>query len=85
MPPDSHLSRLFISTSWSDIPRRSAIRIIYCALPYLGIAWWWSLSGDSTLLRGFWIWWCVAIVPVTGLALDLWRLKQTRRASMTLS
>ena len=55
--------------------RRSGIRIGFCTLPYLALAWLLqALNGNDVLFHGFWFWAAVVIVPDLGLALDLSRL-----------
>lgn len=69
-------SALYIPTSRSDLLKRSALRIGCCAVPYLVVAWLWSVYRDARLLQAWWFFWCVVVIPVGGLLLDLWRLMQ---------
>lgn len=68
----------YVPTTKTDLLSRLAVRLGYCTLPYLALAWSWSFFyGDDRFFRGLSLW-LVVLVPVVGLALDLWRLKQTR-------
>jgi hypothetical protein len=69
---------LYIPTTKTDLLRRCAVRIGFCTVPYLMLAWLWSAYRDDRLFHGFWFWWCVVLIPALGLVVDLWRLKQTR-------
>jgi hypothetical protein len=73
---DMKISALYIPTSRGDLVRRSALRIGWCAVPYLVIACLWSVYRDDRLLHGWWFFWCVVVISVGGLLLDLWRLLQ---------
>ena len=66
-----------IPTTRTDVWKRSAVRLVFCAIVYLVIAWLWSLQGDNGLFHSFWFWWCIVLIPGGGLVLDLWRLRQT--------
>ena len=66
--------RLCIPTTKRDLLRRSVVRIGFCALPFLLVAWLCSVYRDGRLLHGWWLWWCVVVIPTLGLALDTWRL-----------
>lgn len=70
--------RVFIPTTCADLLRRTLIRILCCAVPSLLVAYVDSRINDSRFLSSFWFWWCVVLVPVAGLTLDLWRLSQAR-------
>ena len=44
---------LMIPTTRVDVWRRSTVRLGFCTVPYLAIAWWWSLYRDERQpLRG---------------------------------
>lgn len=59
----------------AELLRRSGIRIGFCTLPYLALAWLLqTLNGNDVLFHGFWFWAAVVVVPGLGLALDLSRL-----------
>ena len=70
--------QLYIPTTKRDLFRRSAVRIGCCALAYLLLARSWSHYRDDRFFNGFWFLWCVVVIPGIGLALDVWRLTQTR-------
>ena len=72
------LPRLLIPTTWADVWRRSSIRLGCCSVPYLALAWFWSLYRDDRLFHGFVFWTCVILIPGLGLVLDFWRLTQVR-------
>jgi hypothetical protein len=65
--------RFSIPISKVDVLRRSAIRLVFCTLPYLALAWLWSLKGNDVLFHGFWFWYAVVLIPGLGLAFDLAR------------
>ena len=71
--------RWFLPTSPADVLRRTATRVGYCALPFLLLASADSHWGDGRLLRSFWFTFCVFVVPLAGLAVDLRLLRRTRR------
>lgn len=58
--------------------RRTAVRLGFCSIPYLVIAWSFAYFVDDRLIRGFWYWYMVVGIPAGGLLLDLWRLRRTR-------
>jgi hypothetical protein len=68
--------RLLIPTTRADVWSRSAIRLAFCALPYLVIASLWAVYRDDRLFYGFGFWWCVVLIPGIGLVLDLWRFSR---------
>ena len=70
--------QLFLPTTRPDVLRRSAVRIGLCAVPYLVLAWLWSAYRDDRLFHGWGFWLCVVAIPLLGLVVDLWRLRQTR-------
>ena len=48
------------------------MRIGFCALPYLVLAWLLrTFDGNDALFNGFCFWTAVVVVPVLGLVLDL--------------
>ena len=65
--------RFSIPISKAELFRRSAIRLGFCTLPYLALAWLFSLKGNDFLFHGFWFWYAVVIIPGLGLAFDLAR------------
>jgi|LakMenE18May11ns_1017448.scaffolds.fasta_scaffold9773589_2 hypothetical protein len=67
-------SSLYIPTTRERLFRRSAVRIGCCAVPYILLAWLWSVYRDDRLFHGWWFFWCVVVIPVAGFLLDLWRL-----------
>lgn len=73
---------LYISTTKWDLLKRSIVRVEYCAVPCLLLAWLWSIYRDDRFFGGWWLFWCVVVIPVVGLALDLWRLMQTQDGGM---
>ena len=69
---------LYIPTTKADVLKGLKIRVGYCALPYLVLTLSWSFLKDDRFLSHWGFWWCVVLIPGLGLALDLWRLQQTR-------
>ena len=65
--------RFSIPISKADVFRRSVIRLGFCTLPYLALAWLLSLNGNDVLFHGFWFWYAVILIPGLGLAFDLAR------------
>lgn len=68
---------LYIPTTKWDLLQRSAVRIGFCAAPYFLLAWLWSVYRDGRFFHAWWYLWCVVVIPGAGLALDVWRLRQT--------
>jgi hypothetical protein len=67
----------YVQTTKWDLLKRSAVRVGFCAAPYFLLAWLWSVYRDDRFFHGWWFWWCVVLIPGLGLALDVWRLKQS--------
>jgi hypothetical protein len=74
------ISKLHIPITRTDLLRRSAVRLGFFTLLYLVLAWLWSVYRDDRLFHGFSFWFAVVLVPGLGLAVDLWRLKQTQNS-----
>ncbi len=71
------IRRLYIPTTKWDLLKRSAIRIGFCAVPFLLFAWLWSVYRDGRFFHGWWFWWCVVLIPGLGLSLDVWRFRHS--------
>ncbi|SIO67442.1 hypothetical protein SAMN05444166_8364 [Singulisphaera sp. GP187] len=69
---------LFEPMNSGEVGKRLAVRLGCCSIPYLILGWTFAVFVDDRLMRGFWYWYLVVLVPGAGLMLDLWRLRRTR-------
>lgn len=62
------------SSTFREIVRRSAMRLGFCSLAYLAVAWGWlAIADDPRFLQSFNFWFVVIFLPVAGLLTDLIR------------